>query len=317
MISIGTWWLWSIFAAVVVVLLLVDVLLMGGGHRHRVSMKEAGIWSAVWVCTALLFNAGLWFYLKETADLAVANDVGMEFLAGYLLEKSLAVDNIFVWILIFNFFAVPLELQRRVLLYGILGALILRTGMIFAGSWLIQQFDWILYIFGAFLIFTGIKMLLPEKEEGGLENNRLIAWLYKRFRVTNDLRDEHFFVRENTLLYATPLFLALVVVELSDVVFAVDSIPAVFAVTTDPFIVLTSNLFAILGLRAMYFFLAEAADKLSLLKYGLALIMGFIGTKMLIVQWVHVPVTLSLAVIFGVLTVTVLASLWLQRAQAK
>lgn len=308
--SMGTWWLWCIFAAIVVVLLAIDLLVMGGGHKHKVSMREAAVWSVVWVSTALLFNLGLWFYLDGSVGREIANDDSMKFLAAYLLEKSLAIDNIFVWILIFSFFSVPIELQRRVLLYGIVGALILRTGMIFGGAWLIQQFDWILYIFGAFLIFTAIKMLMPEKEDADLKDNILIRWLTRHFKVTDDLRGEHFFVVEKGVRYVTPLFLALIVVELSDVLFAVDSIPAVFAVTTDPFIVLTSNIFAILGLRAMYFLLAGAAGKLVLLNYGLAAIMAFIGTKMLIIEWYHVPVMISLSVIASILVVTVFASLW-------
>ena len=313
--SLGTWWLWCIFAAIVIVLLAIDLLVMGGGHKHKVSIREAAAWSLVWVCTALLFNLGLWFYLDTNVSTAVANDVSMKFLAAYLLEKSLAVDNIFVWILIFSFFSVPIELQRRVLLYGILGALVLRTAMIFGGAWLIQQFDWILYIFGAFLIFTAVKMLVPEKEEVDLKDNILIKWLSSHFRITDELRGERFFVVENGVRFVTPLFLTLVMVELSDVLFAVDSIPAVFAVTTDPFVVLTSNIFAILGLRAMYFLLAGAADKLVLLNYGLAVIMAFIGTKMLIIEWYHVPVMVSLSVIASILLVTVFASLWWSKRQ--
>lgn len=309
--SIGTWWLWAAFALVVIIMLAIDLFVMGGGHKHKVTLKEAAGWSIAWVSVALAFNAGLWFYLNSTVGVAEANDVGMKFLAGYLLEKSLAVDNVFVWMIIFSFFAIPLELQRRVLLYGILGAIILRTIMIFGGTWLIQQFDWILYIFGAFLIFTGIKMLMPEgDDETDLNDNMLVKWLKRHVNVTEGLREEKFFTVENGVRYVTPLFLALVLVELSDIVFAVDSIPAVFAVTTDPFIVLTSNLFAIMGLRAMYFLMASVADKLVLLKYGLAIIMAFIGTKMLIIEWFHMPVAISLGVIASVLTITVVASLW-------
>lgn len=318
MVSISTWWLWAAFALIVVIMLAIDLLVMGGGHRHRVSVKEAAGWSLAWVTVSLLFAAGLWYYLDINNGRALANDVGMKFVAGYLLEKSLAVDNVFVWMIIFSFFSVPIELQRRVLLYGIVGALILRTGMIFGGTWLIHQFEWILYIFGAFLIFTGIKMLLPEKEEDtDLSDNFFIRWLTRHLRLTNELRGESFFVREKGVLYATPLLLCLVAVEFSDVVFAVDSIPAVFAVTTDPFIVLTSNIFAILGLRAMYFLLAGAADKLTLLRYGLAIIMGFIGGKMLLMHWVKVPVVLSLSVIASVLVITMVASLWWNKHQER
>lgn len=309
--SIETPWLWGTFALIVIVMLLIDLLLVGGGKRHKISFKEAAGWSIVWVVISLAFGAGLWYYLDVSAGRAVANDMGMKYLAGYLLEKSLAVDNIFVWMLIFNFFAVPVELQRRVLLYGIVGAIVLRTGMIFGGSWLIQHFEWILYVFGAFLAFTGIKMLMPEKEtETDFNDNFLYRWFTKHLRITDGLRGEHFFSKENGLWMVTPLFIAMVVVEISDVVFAVDSIPAVFAVTTDPFIVLTSNIFAILGLRAMYFLLANMSDKLSLLKYGLAFIMLFIGGKMLLMHWIEVPIALSLGVIAGVLTITVVASLF-------
>lgn len=308
LVSIGNWWLWSIFAALVVLMLAIDLLVMGGGKRHKVTLREALGWSLAWVAVSLLFNFGLWYYLDVTAGRELANDVGMKFLASYLLEKSLAVDNVFVWILIFGFFAIPLELQRRVLLYGILGAIILRTGMIFGGSWLIQQFHWVLYLFGAFLILTGIKMLLPEKETN-LADNAFIQWLKKHMRLTDELQQERFFVVKQGVRYGTPLLLALIIVEISDVVFAVDSIPAVFAVTTDPFIVLTSNLFAILGLRAMYFLLANSAHRLVYLNYGLAFIMGFIGTKMLIAPWYQVPIALSLSVIALTLFLTVVVSL--------
>lgn len=316
MISVGSWWLWAVFALVILVMLAIDLLVMGGGHRHKVSVKEAAGWSVAWAAVSMLFAAGLWYYLDITAGRELANDASMKFIAGYLLEKSLAVDNVFVWMIVFSFFAVPVELQRRVLLYGIVGALVLRAGMIFGGTWLINHFDWILYVFGAFLVFTGVKMLMPEDDEpADLQSNPFIAWLTKHLRLTDGLRGEAFFIREKGLLYATPLFLCLVVVEISDVVFAVDSIPAVFAVTTDPFLVLTSNIFAILGLRAMYFLLAGAADKLSLLKYGLAFIMVWVGTKMLIVEWFHVPVVLSLSVIASALIITVVASLWWNKRQ--
>lgn len=307
--SIGTWWLWTIFAAVVIAMLAVDLLVFKSGHRHKVSFREAAGWSVAWVAVSLLFNAGLWWYLNDTAGRAVANDLAFEFLTGYLLEKSLAVDNVFVWIMIFSFFSVPLELQRRVLLYGIIGAVALRTGMIFAGSWLIAQFEWILYIFGAFLIFTGFKMAFGHEADPDLSKNPMVRWIRNHFRVTERLEGERFFVARDGVRYATPLFLALVLVEISDVIFAVDSIPAVFAITRDPFIVLTSNLFAILGLRAMYFLLADLSDRFVLLKYGLAVILTFIGIKMLIVEWLHIPVYVSLGFVLLVLVVTAVLSL--------
>lgn len=305
--SIGTWWMWAAFAVIVVVMLLVDLLVFKSGHQHRVSLREAAAWSVAWVTVALLFNAGLWWYLDGTAGRAVANEQALAFLTGYLVEKSLAVDNVFVWMMIFSFFAVPVELQRRVLLYGIVGAIVLRTGMIFAGSWLITQFHWILYLFGAFLVITGVKMAWATEHAPDLANNPLLRWIRRHYPVTDRLDGEHFFVLRNGVRHATPLLMALVLVEISDVIFAVDSIPAIFAITTDPFIVLTSNLFAILGLRAMYFLLADLGNRFSLLRYGLALILVFIGVKMLVVEWIKVPVMVSL----GVVAVILAASVWL------
>ena len=306
--SVGVWWMWLIFAFIVTLMLAIDLLVFKGGHKHKVSFKEAASWSAVWVLVSVLFCVGLWAYLSHTVGVAVANEQSLLFLTAYLLEKSLAVDNIFVWILIFSYFTIPVELQRRVLLYGILGAIVLRTLMVFSGSWLINEFSWILYLFAAFLIFTGIKMLFPERELS-LAENPLLRFLKKHMRISDHLIGERFFTRKNGILYATPLFLALVLVEISDIVFAVDSIPAVLALTTDPFIVLTSNLFAILGLRAMYFLMADIGDKFSLLKYGLAVILVFIGVKMLIAEWFEIPVLLSLCVVLGVLTVSILLSI--------
>ena len=309
MVSIGNGLLWSAFAAVVVAMLAIDLFVFKGGKQHRVSLKEAGAWSAAWVAVATIFGCALWWYLDETAGRLIANERTIEFFTGYLVEKSLAIDNVFVWMLIFNFFAVPLELQRRVLLYGIVGAIVLRTIMIFAGSWLITEFHWILYLFGVFLILTGIRMAWASEHEPDLTKNPVVRWVKSLYPVTDRLHGERFFVRVNGVRFATPLFLALVLVEISDVVFAVDSIPAIFAITTDPFIVLTSNLFAILGLRAMYFLLADIGDRFELLKYGLAAILVFIGTKMLIAEWVHIPVVVSLSVIVVVLAISVVASL--------
>lgn len=307
--SIGTWWMWAAFALIVAAMLAADLFLFNGGKQHKVSLKEAAGWSVAWVSAALIFNAGLWWYLQDTAGPAIANEKALQFLTGYLVEKSLAVDNVFVWMMIFSFFAVPLELQRRVLLYGIVGAIVLRTVMIFTGSWLIQEFHWVLYFFGAFLIITGIKMLWFAEHDPDLSKNPIIRWVRNHYPVTEKLEGERFFVMRDGVRYATPLFLALVLVEISDVIFAVDSIPAIFAITTDPFIVLTSNLFAILGLRAMYFLLADLGDRFALLKYGLAVILLFIGTKMLIVEWVKVPIGLSLGIVAGILTVSVVLSL--------
>ena len=308
--TVGTPLLWGGFAVVVAIMLAIDLLLQGRRGSHSMTMKQAAGWSILWVTLSLLFNAAFWWYLVQTQGRAVADPQALAFLTGYLIEKALAVDNVFVWLMLFSYFAVPPALQRRVLVYGVLGAIVLRTIMIFAGSWLISQFDWILYIFGAFLLFTGVKMALAHEDESGIGDKPLVRWLRGHLRMTDTIDNEHFFVRKNGLLYATPLMLVLILVELSDVIFAVDSIPAIFAVTTDPFIVLTSNLFAILGLRAMYFLLAGVAERFSMLKYGLAVILVFIGIKMLIVDFYHVPIAVSLGVVFGILVMTFIINAW-------
>ncbi|CDJ78774.1 Inner membrane protein Alx [Serratia marcescens SMB2099] len=277
------------------------------------SMKQAASWSLVWVSLSLLFNFGFWYYLNETAGRAVADAQALAFLTGYLIEKALAVDNVFVWLMLFSYFAVPANLQRRVLIYGVLGAIVLRTIMIFAGSWLVSQFQWLLYLFGAFLLFTGIKMALAKEDDSAIGDKPLVKWLRSHLRMTDNLEGERFFVRRNGILFATPLVLVLILVELSDVIFAVDSIPAIFAVTTDPFIVLTSNLFAIMGLRAMYFLLANVAERFSMLKYGLSVILVFIGIKMLIIDFFHIPIGVSLGVVAGILTLTLLINAWVNR----
>ena len=215
--------------------------------------------------------------------------------------------------MLFSYFAVPANLQRRVLIYGVLGAIVLRTIMIFAGSWLVSQFQWLLYLFGAFLLFTGIKMALAKEDDSAIGDKPLVKWLRSHLRMTDSLEGERFFVRRNGILFATPLVLVLILVELSDVIFAVDSIPAIFAVTTDPFIVLTSNLFAIMGLRAMYFLLANVAERFSMLKYGLSVILVFIGIKMLIIDFFHIPIGVSLGVVASILTLTLLINAWVNR----
>ncbi|HCB3751073.1 TPA: TerC family membrane protein Alx [Escherichia coli] len=308
--TVGTPLLWGGFAVVVAIMLAIDLLLQGRRGAHAMTMKQAAAWSLVWVTLSLLFNAAFWWYLVQTQGREVADPQALAFLTGYLIEKSLAVDNVFVWLMLFSYFSVPAALQRRVLVYGVLGAIVLRTIMIFTGSWLISQFDWILYIFGAFLLFTGVKMALAHEDESGIGDKPLVRWLRGHLRMTDTIDNEHFFVRKNGLLYATPLMLVLILVELSDVIFAVDSIPAIFAVTTDPFIVLTSNLFAILGLRAMYFLLAGVAERFSMLKYGLAVILVFIGIKMLIVDFYHIPIAVSLGVVFGILVMTFIINAW-------
>ncbi len=315
--TVGTPLLWGGFAVVVVIMLSIDLLLQGRRGAHAMSMKQAAGWSILWVTLSLLFNAAFWWYLAETQGREVADPQALAFLTGYLIEKSLAVDNVFVWLMLFSYFSVPPALQRRVLVYGVLGAIVLRTIMIFAGTWLITQFEWLLYVFGAFLLFTGVKMALAKEDESGIGEKPMVRWLRGHLRMTDTIDNEHFFVRKNGLLYATPLLLVLIMVEFSDVIFAVDSIPAIFAVTTDPFIVLTSNLFAILGLRAMYFLLSGVAERFSMLKYGLAVILVFIGIKMLIVDFYHIPIAISLGVVFGILTVTLVINAWVNHQRDK
>ncbi|EEF3435971.1 TerC family protein [Salmonella enterica subsp. enterica serovar Kalamu] len=317
MTTVGTPLLWGGFAVVVVIMLSIDLLLQGRRGAHAMSMKQAAGWSILWVTLSLLFNAAFWWYLAETQGREVADPQALAFLTGYLIEKSLAVDNVFVWLMLFSYFSVPPALQRRVLVYGVLGAIVLRTIMIFAGTWLITQFEWLLYVFGAFLLFTGVKMALAKEDESGIGEKPMVRWLRGHLRMTDTIENERFFVRKNGLLYATPLLLVLIMVELSDVIFAVDSIPAIFAVTTDPFIVLTSNLFAILGLRAMYFLLSGVAERFSMLKYGLAVILVFIGIKMLIVDFYHIPIAISLGVVFGILTITLVINAWVNHQRDK
>ena len=311
--TIGTWWMWAAFGVVVTVMLVVDLCVVGGGRQHRVSVKEAAAWSVVWVVLALGFAGALWGHLDGTVGREAANAKALEFVTGYLIEKSLAVDNVFVWLMLFAFFAIPPELQKRVLLFGVLGAIVMRTVMIFAGVWLIAKLDWMLYVFGAFLLVTGIKMWLYADHTPDLASNPLLKWMRRHMKVTDTLHGERFFtLREEggkPLRYATPMFLVLVLVEASDLIFAVDSIPAIFAITTDPFIVLTSNVFAILGLRAMYFLLADMASRFALLKYGLALVLIFIGLKMLLLDIYKIPVAASLGVVGLIIAASIVLSL--------
>lgn len=311
--TIGNPWLWASFATVVIIMLAIDLFVVGGGKQHRVSFREAATWSVVWVTVSLLFALGLWWYLDANHGRELANAKSLEFLTGYLIEKSLAVDNVFVWLMLFAFFGIPLELQRRVLVLGVLGAILMRTVMIFAGAWLISQFHWILYLFGAFLLITGVKMWWFAEQKPDLANNPLLKWLRNHIPVTDQLHGERFTVMENGVRYITPLFLALIFVEISDLIFAVDSIPAIFAITNDPFIVLTSNVFAILGLRAMYFLLADTAERFTLLKYGLAAVLVFIGVKMILIDIYKIPTGFSLAVVATFIGI----SIWLSLRKAR
>jgi len=307
--SIASWWMWVVFCVFVLAMLSVDMFLLGRHGAQKVSAKEALSWSIVWFTMALAFGAALWGWLDVTLGREIANIKLMEYLTGYLLEKSLAMDNIFVFVMLFSYFAVPLQYQKRVLVYGVLGAIVLRALMILLGAWLISQFHWILYIFGVFLLITGVKMLLFADKEPDLAKNPIVNWLRKHVRITETFHEDKFWIIKNGQRWFTPMFLVLVLVELSDVIFAMDSIPAIFAITHDPFIVFTSNIFAILGLRALYFLLADMADRFHLLKYGLAIVLMFVGTKMLIVEWFKVPIDVSLAVVISILGISILLSL--------
>lgn len=304
--------MWAAFVGFVLIMLALDLFVFGGNKAHKVSVKEAGIWSLVWVSLALLFNAGLYFYLDSTVGNEIASQKSLEFLSGYLIEKALSIDNVFVFLLIFTAFQVPQQYQRRVLIYGVLGAIIMRAIMISAGAWVVSEFSWILYVFGAFLLFTGIKMLVAVDQEPDVANNPILKLARKHLRVSDEDHGEKFFVRKNGLRYVTPLFLVLILIEVTDLIFAVDSIPAIFAITTDPFIVFTSNMFAILGLRALYFLLVDVADRFHLLKYGLAMVLTFIGVKMLIMPWYHIPVQASLTVVAVLIAGSCIASLMIK-----
>ncbi len=306
--TIAPTWLWAFFVVSVLVALFIDFVVLKKQGAHSVSVKEALNWSIVWVALSFAFNGLFWWALYQDHGAALANEKSMEFLTGYLIEKSLAVDNIFVFLMIFTYFAVPPQFQKRVLMIGIIGAIVLRTAMILVGAWLIQQFHWVLYLFGAFLVVTGIKMWWAAGQEPDLEGNPALRLLRRVMPVSRSFDGERFFTVENGKRVATPLLLVIVLVGVTDVIFAVDSIPAIFAITTDPFIVLTSNIFAILGLRAMYFLLAAVAAKFHLLSYGLAVILVFIGTKMLLIDVVKVPVAVSLGVVVAILAVTMLWS---------
>ncbi len=315
--SIGTWWMWAAFAAFVIVAIIVDLLLLESKGTARVSFKEALNWSIVWIVLSFVFNGLLWWYLDANHGRELANEKSMEFFTGYLIEKSLAVDNIFVFLMLFTFFGVPVQYQRRVLILGIIGAIVLRAIMILIGAWLITKFDWILYIFGLFLLFTGVKMLMMAESEPDLEKNPLLRWIRRHIPITNEFDGENFTVMRDGKRWFTPLFVVMVMIGITDVIFAVDSIPAIFAITLDPFIVLTSNVFAILGLRAMYFMLADLANRFHLLKYGLAFILVFIGIKMLLLDIYKIPVGFALAVVGIVLVTSMVASLWVTRKSGR
>ena len=322
------WWLYGIFTLFVLAMLALD---LGVFHRkqHTVSFKEASIWTAVWISLALAFNYlfyqyALWKFPQDERLLAIpgfdpnaaAWNVSLEFLTGYVVEKSLSVDNIFVFVVVFSYFAIPAIYQHRVLFYGILGALLFRAIFIGAGSWL-MQFHWVIYLFGGFLIVTGLKMMFGPEKEIEPEKNPAIRLLKRFMPVTHELRGKNFFVRENGRWAATPLFIALLFLEMTDIIFAVDSVPAIFAITSEPLVVFTSNIFAILGLRSMYFMLAGAVDKFYLLKYGLAIVLVFVGVKMVWLNDLYggkFPVSWSLAFILSTIALSVVVSLAFPRS---
>jgi tellurite resistance protein TerC len=307
--SIAPLWLWVVFVVFVVAALFVDFVVLKKQGSHAVGVKEALNWSIAWVALSLLFNGLFWWAVKDsTGSSAIATEKSLEFLTGYLIEKSLAVDNIFVFLLIFSYFAVPPSFQKRVLMIGILGAIVLRTVMILVGGWLLSEFHWILYLFGAFLVLTGVKMWWAAGQEPSLDENPALRLLRRVMPVSKGFDGEKFFTVENGKRIATPLFMVICLVGFTDVIFAVDSIPAIFAITQDPFIVLTSNVFAILGLRAMFFLLQAVASRFHLLNYGLAVILVFIGTKMLLLDIYKIPVAVSLGVVVSILAITMLWS---------
>ena len=308
MTSMAPQWLWFVFVAFVLAALFVDFVVLRKQGAHDVTVPEAIRWSAIWVALSFAFNGLLWWAFAQEQGTAVANAKALEFLTGYLIEKSLAVDNIFVFLMIFTYFAVPTAYQKRVLMIGIIGAIVLRTVMILVGGWLISQFHWVLYLFGAFLFLTGVKMWWAADKEPDLEANPALKFLRKVMPVSKHFEGENYWTVQNGVKVATPLLLVVALVGFTDVIFAVDSIPAIYAITSDPFIVLTSNIFAILGLRAMYFLLAAMAAKFHLLSYGLAIILVFIGTKMMIIDLYKIPVLVSLGVVIGILAVTMVWS---------
>ncbi len=311
--GIVTPFFWAGFIAFVLAMLALDLFVLGGRNAHKVSAREALGWTATWVTLSLSFCGLLWWWLDGTLGREVANAKALEFLTGYLIELSLSVDNIFVFIMIFTFFAVPAEYQRRVLIYGVLGAIVMRAAMILGGAWLVAQFHWVLYLFGAFLVITGFKMLVFAEAEANLDRNPVLKWMRGHLRITHEYHGERFTVMKDGVRWFTPLFLVLVMIETSDVIFAVDSIPAIFAITRDPFIVFTSNIFAIMGLRSMYFLLADLNGRFHLLKYGLALVLVFVGTKMLVADFYKVPIGLALGIVAIILASSVAASLWATR----
>lgn len=291
---------WLEFNIFVVIAVALDLLLF---HRqpHKIKPREALLWSAVWIGLAAAFAAGIYHYYGAQPAL--------EFSTGYLIEKSLSVDNLFVFLVLFRTFGVAAEFQHRVLAWGILGALVMRGAMIWTGTELLERFSWVMYVFGAFLVYAGLHMMFSGETETHPEKNRIVRFISTHLRMTKQFDGQRFFVRNEGRWFATPLFLVLLVVEVTDVTFAVDSIPAVFGITRDPFIVYTSNVFAILGLRTLYFLLAGVLDRLTYIKYGLSIVLAFVGAKMLVEPWSHISVLGSLGIVVGILAIATITSL--------
>jgi tellurite resistance protein TerC len=310
--TIATPLMWVVFTAFVLAALAVDLLVLRQNGPHKVSTREALLWSAAWIALALVFNAGLWWYLQGRLPEPEADRIALEFLTGYLVEKALAVDNIFVFLMLFTYFGVPAQSQQRVLILGVLGAIVLRGILIFVGAALIAKFHWVLYIFGAFLLFTGVKMFWAVGQEPDMDKNPILRWITAHLPLVRRYHGEALWIGQGKRRKYTPLFVVLVMIAITDVIFAVDSIPAIFAITLDPFIVLTSNVFAVLGLRALYFLLADMADRFHLLAYGLALVLVFIGTKMLIIDLFKIPVAVSLGVVGATLVTSMVLSLMIK-----
>lgn len=301
--------MWAGFAIFVVVAIGIDLLVMERQGAHKVTMGEALRWSILWFSLAFVFVAILWWYLDGTQGRTVANTVSMQFITGYLVEKSLSVDNIFVFLMLFSYFAVPPQYQKRALIIGIIGAIVLRTLLILVGAWLLATFHWLLYVFGAFLVITGVKMWFAAGQEPDIATNPVLKLLKKRIRITDQFDGEKLSTMVNGVKHFTPLFVVLVLIGTTDIIFAVDSIPAIFAITSDPFIVLTANIFAILGLRALYFLLADLANRFHLLAYGLALVLVFIGAKMLMIDFYKIPIGYALLVTASLIAGSVILSL--------
>lgn len=308
--SIANTWVWIGFTIFVIFALSLDTFFLNKNHlRPHQSMSAALRWTCIWIASAFIFNILLWIYLYEGHGADFANTKGLEFLAGYLIEKSLSVDNLFAFYMVFKQFRIPVAYQQRVFSYGIWSAIIMRLGLIMIGTWLIIKFHWIIYLMGAFLLLTGIKMCFAHEKEKDLADTLVIKIIGKCIRLTSEIHGNHFFIIKNGLRYATPIFIALIFIEISDLIFAFDSIPAIFAITTDPFIVWSSNIFAILGLRALYFLLAGLIERFQLLKYGIALILVFVGSKMLVEPWIHITVSFSLSVVISILLLFTLLSM--------